>query len=100
MIPVQTLLTVISVCAAVIFGFIAMQRNNKTDLKDELEERVSMNVMLNTKLDNMNESLNEIKRDNKETKLTIESLNERLMLVEFKTGIVPDRKNGNEQNMV
>ena len=92
MISIQTLISIISVCGAVIFGVLATSRNSKSDIRNDTEERVSMNVILNTKLDNISESVNEIKRDNKEMKENMDNLNERVLLLEYGTGMRPDRR--------
>ena len=46
MISIQTLISIISVCGAVIFGVLATSRNSKSDIRNDTEERVSMNVIL------------------------------------------------------
>ena len=66
MMELSTLISIISVSAAVIFGYIAMRRNNTKDLEADVEERVAQHTRVITKLDTINDSLNDIKRDNKD----------------------------------
>ena len=87
-IELSTLISVISVCAAVIFGYIAMVRNNTKDIEENVEERATQLTRVLTKLDNITESLNEIKRDNRDMRADINSLKERVLILE------QGRKNG------
>ena len=82
MISVQTLLTIISVCAAVIFGYIAMQRGHKQDIESTTEERASINATILTKLDNISEDIADIKRDSRDTRTELQQLKERVAILE------------------
>jgi len=82
MISVQTLLTIISVLAALVFGYIAMQRGNKHDIQSTTEERASMTATIMTRLDNIFETLNDIKRDNKDLRDDMQDLKERVAILE------------------
>lgn len=93
MIPIQTLLTILSVCAAIIFGYIAMQRGNRHDIEASTEERASMNAMVMTKLDNISENIADIKRDNKDLRQELQNLRDRIVVLE-QTSERRGRQNG------
>lgn len=85
MISVQTLLTILSVCAAVVFGYIAMRRSDRQDVEASTEERASMNAMVLTKLDTISENIADIKRDNKDIRQDLQNLRERVVALEKTT---------------
>lgn len=81
-IELSTLISVVSVGAAVVFGYIAMKRNNTKDIEETVEERATLLTRVMTKLDTITDSLNEIKRDNKDIRADINSLKERVLILE------------------
>jgi len=83
-IELSTLISIISVSAAVVFGYIAMKRNNTKDLEADVEERVTQLTRVITKLDNITDSLNEIKRDNRDLRTDLNKLSERVVVLEQK----------------
>lgn len=72
------LLTIVSVCAAIVFGYIAMRRNSTSDT----EERASMNARVLTKLDMISDDLKDMKRDNQDLRQEVNHLNERVIVLE------------------
>lgn len=83
-IELSLIISIVSVCAAVVFGYIAMKRNNTKDIEESVEERATLISRLMTKLDGMSETLQEIKRDNKDLRQDINSLKERVLILEQK----------------
>lgn len=77
-IDMNTLISVISVCAAVFFGYNAFMRNNDSDTED----RASMNARVLTKLDMISDVLNEMKRDSQDLRNNVNHLNERVLILE------------------
>ncbi len=92
-IELSTLISIISVSAAVIFGYIAMKRNDTKDIEADVEERVTQLTRVITKLDSITEALNEIKRDNRDLRTDLNKLSERVVVLEQKSAL-EDIKSG------
>lgn len=83
-IELSTLISIVSVAAAVIFGYIAIRRNNTKDLEDDIEGRATQITRIITKLDNITETLNDIKRDNRDLRSDMSKLSDRVLILEQK----------------
>ena len=80
-IELSTLISIVSVCAALVFGYIAMKRNNTSDI----EENASMNARVLTKLDMISDDLKDMKRDSQDLRQEFTHLSERVLILEQKT---------------
>lgn len=83
-IDVASLISFISVCGAIVFGYLAVRRNNLRDTEESVEERATMNATILTRLDNISDSLNEIKKDNKDLRNELGELKDRVLVLENK----------------
>lgn len=97
-IELSTLISIISVSAAVVFGYIAMKRNDTKDIEDDVEGRVTQITRVITKLDSISESLNEIRRDNKDLRTDLNKLSERVVILEQRNLICLSH-HANEENI-
>ena len=77
-IDLSLIISIVSVCAAVFFGYQAFARNNSQDI----EENATMNARLMTKLDSISEDLKDMKRDSKDIRSEMNRLNERVVILE------------------
>ena len=75
---VNILISIVSVSAALFFGYQAFSRSTHEDT----EERASMNARVLTKLDMISDDLKDVKRDNKDLRKEVNGLNERLVVLE------------------
>lgn len=81
-IEIALLLSGVSVAFAVYFGIASKKRNDKIDMREETEERTAANTMVMVKLENIADDIKDIKRENKENRAEIQSLRERVVIVE------------------
>lgn len=77
-VDVNFVITCISVGSAVVFGYIAMQRNKVNDAAAKSTEI----ALLDSKLDNIGSDVSEIKHDSVAIKNDLNRISERLVLVE------------------
>ena len=75
---ILSILSVVSICSAIAFSYIAMRRNNNIDT----EERASMNARVLTKLDTISDDLREMKRESQDLRQEVGHLNERVIILE------------------
>lgn len=85
-IELSLIISIVSVSAAVIFGYLALKRNNTKDTEEAVEERATINARVLTKLDNISDTVNEIKRDNKDLREDLSKIKERVVVLEQKVG--------------
>lgn len=77
-IELSLLLSGISVAFAIFFGISNKKRNDKK----ETEERAAANTLMMTKLENIADDVKDIKRDYKETRVEVQNLHDRVLIVE------------------
>ena len=77
-IELSLLISIISVCAAVFFGYQAFARNNTADTED----RASMNARVLTKLDMISDDIKDMKRDNQDLRHEVMGIKERVLVLE------------------
>lgn len=80
-IGLTTLLTIVSVSAAVYFGIKSSRRNDTKDI----EERAANNAKINLKLDTISGTVNDIKYDISATRKQVEDIDKRLVITEQST---------------
>ena len=95
-IELQTLLTIISVGAAVLFGFKNQLRNNDSDI----ERKSAETAMISQKLDNIGADVSEIKRDITTVRKDVTQLSERVIIVEQSAKSAHHRLDGIEEKTV
>lgn len=81
-IEVALLLSAVSVAFAIYSGLSSKKRNDKKDVQDETEEKTANNTMMMIKLENIADDLKDIKRENRENREEMQSLRERVVVVE------------------
>lgn len=91
-IDASTLLTIISVCAAVLFGLLAWRRGSKAD---DRSESAQMATVLQ-KLQSIADGIAEIKFDLRNVKTDIQEMRERLAKVESSAASAHHRLDGLE----
>lgn len=79
---VAVIVSIISVSFAIFFGIANFHRNNKMDTESSAEERATMNAMVMTKLDSISEDIKDMRRDFKDTQKEVQSLHDRVVVVE------------------
>lgn len=77
-IDISIMLSVISVCVAVVVAVTNIKRNNAHDSHREASDLTTLIV----KLENINEGINEIKSDMRNMKSDIQDLRDRLIIAE------------------
>jgi sensor histidine kinase regulating citrate/malate metabolism len=81
-IDIAILISIISAGFAIFFGITTFHRNNKKDTESNAEERATMNAMVMTKLDSISEDIKDMRRDFKDTQKEVQSLHDRVVVVE------------------
>lgn len=81
-IEIALLLSVISVGFGVFSALSSKQRNDRKDTQGEAEDKAATHTMLITKLENIADDVKDIKRDYRETRNEVQSLSERVVVVE------------------
>lgn len=71
-------ISIVSVLAAVFFGYQAFARNNTSDV----EEKASMNARVLTKLDSISDDIKDMKRDNQDLRKEVSHINNRVIVLE------------------
>lgn len=81
-VEISLLITGVSVAFAVFFGIATYRRNNRKDTEEQTENRATMNAMVMTKLDSISEDIKDMRRDFKDTQKEVQSLHDRVVIVE------------------
>lgn len=81
-IELSLLISGISVAFAIYFGISSKRRTEKKDVKDETKEETATSTMVMIKLDSIADDLKDIKRENKESRVEMQSLRERVVVLE------------------
>lgn len=76
------LLSAVSVTFGIYSGLSSKKRNYKKDVQEETEEKAANNTMMMIKLENIADDLKDIKRENRENREEMQSLRERVVIVE------------------
>ena len=82
MVEISLIVSVISVAFAVYFGIANKRRNEKNDTEHATEERAATNAMVIAKLENIGDDVKDIKREYRETRAEVQSLRDRVVVVE------------------
>lgn len=77
-IDVNTIVSIVSVCAAIFFGYHAFMHSSL----DDTEEKASMNARVLTKLDMISDDIKEVKRDSQDLRKEVSHINERVLILE------------------
>lgn len=80
-IELAVLISIISVCSSVLFGFSNYKRNSNNDVTQKAAETATINV----KLDTIGSDVRDIKYDITAVKKDVQSLAERMIIVEQST---------------
>lgn len=77
-IDISMAISIVSVLAAVFFGYQAFARNNTSDV----EEKASMNARVLTKLDSISDDIKDMKRDNQDLRKEVRQIDNRVIILE------------------
>ena len=86
-VDITILLSMFSILVAGISFIVTFLRNTKKDTTEEVEERASMNARLMAKLDTIADDLRDIKKDNQDMRKEMQSLSNRVLILEQKLQI-------------
>ena len=86
-IDVSFLISIISVVAAITFGYIAMRRAGDSNI----EESASMNARVLTKLDMISDDIKDMKRDNQDLRHEVTGIKERVLILEQRVNVKKGR---------
>lgn len=81
-IELSLLLSGVSVAFAIFFGICSKQRNEKKDTQEDAEQRATTDTMVMVKLENIADDLKDIKRESRENREEMQTLRERVVIVE------------------
>ena len=77
-VDLSMVISIVSVLAAVFFGYQAFARNNTSDV----EEKASMNARVLTKLDSISDDIKDMKRDNQDLRKEVRQIDNRVIILE------------------
>lgn len=77
-VDISMIISILSVSAALFFGYQAFARNNTSDV----EEKASMNARVLTKLDSISDDIKDMKRDNQDLRKEVSHINNRVIVLE------------------
>lgn len=80
-VPINDILTVVSVIAAVYFAY----RSNNRANNDEVSKKAHIEAVLSEKLDSISDDTKEIRKEISDVKVKVNDLSERVVIVEQST---------------